>query len=29
VLAFMSFVVVLILGHDHSLERHPAPELAE
>ena len=29
VLAFMSFVVVLLLGHDHALERHPAPELAE
>jgi MFS transporter, ACS family, tartrate transporter len=29
VLAFMSFVMVLMLGHDHSLERHPAPELAE
>ena len=29
VLAFMSFVVVLLLGHDHALEQHPAPELAE
>jgi MFS transporter, ACS family, tartrate transporter len=29
VLAFISFVVVLLLGHDHTLERHPAPELAE
>jgi MFS transporter, ACS family, tartrate transporter len=28
-LAFISFVVVLLLGHDHALERHPAPELAE
>jgi MFS transporter, ACS family, tartrate transporter len=28
-LAFISFVVVLLLGHDHTLERHPAPELAE
>ena len=29
VLAFMSFVLVLLLGHDHALEQHPAPELAE
>ena len=28
-MAFISFVVILLLGHDHALERHPAHEPAE
>jgi MFS transporter, ACS family, tartrate transporter len=28
-LVFLSFVVIVLLGHDRALERHPTPEVAE